>query len=74
MQEKEETSMPELFTYDEVAKILQVSLSTVNVYTKRKNYPLKVIYLNPDSKKEPRIHKADLLEFLEILDDPREDV
>lgn len=56
-----------LYTYQEVADIFQVHSSTISRYVRRKNNPLKVVYLNPESKKEPRVRHDDLLEFIKNL-------
>lgn len=68
--------MPELLTFKEVAKILKVSPQTVARYTKRQteDFPLKFIYLNPEDKKEPRVKISDLKEFMQTLEDDRNNI
>lgn len=55
----------ELLTYEEVAQILKVTVSTINRYTKRKKNPLAVTYLSPENKKNPRISRTELDKFIQ---------
>lgn len=71
---QEDQVLPEILTLDDVAKVLKTTKNTVRRYTQRADYPLKKFYLSPDSKKSPRILKKDLLEFLESMPDPRQEV
>lgn len=64
----------ELLTYKQVAEILRVSKATVNRYSKQEVNPLPVLYLNPLTKRSPRIKKTDLKEWIQCLEDDRRDV
>lgn len=65
---------PALLNYTQVAKILGVSKTTINHYTKKEENPLPVIYLNQITKKTPRVRKEDLIKWMECLKDPRREI
>jgi len=61
----------EFYTLEEVAKILNISQTTVRRYIRQEENPLPVIKM---SAQEYRVSKEDLLNWSKSLKDPRQDI
>ena len=60
-------AVADILTFEEVSKILRVSVNTVRRMTKRAENPLPVINLSTNKRHMPRIRKEDLQRWLDSI-------